>query len=78
MLDSARPKWSDVELLASLTTRRPSDQSSSWASVFTANVAGVQGTVMVKTYPGKRRDALAVGLGFHYVTTSILSCYSNE
>ncbi|KAG8974614.1 hypothetical protein FRC05_007090 [Tulasnella sp. 425] len=60
VLDSARPKWSDVELLASLTTRRPSDQSSSWASVFTAKVAGVRGTVMVKTYPGKRRDALAL------------------
>ncbi|KAG8916867.1 hypothetical protein FRC00_014298, partial [Tulasnella sp. 408] len=57
-LASSKPKWSDVELLNNLTTRRPSDQSSSWASVFTAKVAGIQGTVMVKTYPGKRHDAL--------------------
>ncbi|KAG9048004.1 hypothetical protein FS837_000958 [Tulasnella sp. UAMH 9824] len=53
-----KPNWSDVELLKSITTRRSLDQSSSWASVFTAKVAGIQGTVMVKTYPGKRHDAL--------------------
>ncbi|KAG9000415.1 hypothetical protein FRB90_011831 [Tulasnella sp. 427] len=54
-----RPKWSDVELLTSVTTGRASEQSL-WASIFTAKVTGVPGTVMVKVYPGKKRGALAI------------------
>lgn len=54
--------WGDVRLLQEMATKRflRHERHSPWAYMSKAEIVGIQGKVMVKTYPRREADAVEV------------------